>query len=86
MVSYKFRVSNRKDKKYDALLDDGRIVSFGAIKRDGEPYDQFKDSTPLRVYHDFDHNDPKRRERYYKRHKINYPMYSADWFSKKYLW
>ena len=28
----------------------------------------------------------KRRELYYKRHPIDYPMFSKDWLSKKILW
>jgi hypothetical protein len=85
---YTFRVSHRKDKKYDALLADGRVIHFGGVKRDGKPYDQFKDSTPLKAFSKYDHNDKTRRERFYKRHG---PLdesnpYTADWFSKKYLW
>jgi hypothetical protein len=53
---YTFRVSTKRTKKYDAVFDNGRVVSFGA----------------------YDHNDPKRRERYFQRHKVSYPMYSAD--------
>lgn len=88
MVSFTFRVSKRKGKKYDALLSDGSIVSFGAIKRDGTPYDQFKDQTGLKMYSSYDHNDPKRRERYYKRHGDPSLMkpYTAGWFSAHYLW
>lgn len=83
---YIFRLSNKPDKKYDAVFADGRIISFGAIKRSGEPYQQYKDRTPLKAFKQYDHNDEQRRERYYLRHRRNYPKYSADWFSKKYLW
>lgn len=85
-ITYTFRQSTRRDKKYDALLSDGRIVPFGGIQRNGEPYAQFKDRTPLKLYSAYDHNDPKRRERYYKRHKVDYPPYSADWLAKRFLW
>lgn len=81
-----FRLSVNPHKKYDAVFNDGKYVSFGAIRPNGVPYEQFRDRTPLRAYSSYDHNDPVRRERYYKRHLINYPKYSADWFSKKYLW
>lgn len=84
--NFRFRISHNKKKKYDAVFDDGRIISFGAIKRSSEPYQQFRDSTPLGKFRAYDHNDLKRRELYYRRHKINYPKFSADWFSKKYLW
>ncbi|KAF4037691.1 hypothetical protein GN244_ATG10429 [Phytophthora infestans] len=69
-LGYKLRVSKRKGKKYDALLSDGRVVSFGAIKSNGEPYQQYQDRTNLKAYRDYDHKDTKRRERYYKRHAI----------------
>jgi hypothetical protein len=83
---YRFRISHKRTKKYDAVFDDGRIVSFGSFKRDGSPYQQFKDLTPLRAFRAYDHNDSERRSRYYKRHKTNYPKYTADWFSKAFLW
>jgi hypothetical protein len=88
MVLYKLRVSSKPTKKYDAVFADGRIVSFGGIKRDGRPYDQFKDSTSLKAFAMYDHNDKTRRERFYKRHG---PIdesnpYTPSWFSKKYLW
>lgn len=87
-LSYTFRVSNKRFKKYDAILSNGRIVSFGGIKESGEPYDQYKDLTPLKAYRKFDHNDKKRKQLYYKRHGPidNKNKYTADWFSKKYLW
>lgn len=88
MAAFKFRVSRRKGKKYDALFADGRVVSFGGIKRNGEPYAQYKDRTSLKAYSAYDHKDKKRRKAYYSRHG---PLdeenpYTADWFSKKYLW
>tara|TARA_R110000822_G_scaffold41325_5_gene112419 strand:- start:758 stop:1006 length:249 start_codon:yes stop_codon:yes gene_type:complete len=49
-------------------------------------YAQFRDKTPLKLYSKKNHLDKKRKARYYARHKKNYPRYSADWFSKKYLW
>lgn len=79
-LPYTIRVSTSKDKKYDAVFKD-KVVSFGA-----KGYAQYKDKTPLRAYASLDHNDEKRRELYYKRHNKKYPMYSADWFSKVYLW
>lgn len=80
----KFEISPLKSKKYRAWLKDGERVfkvDFGA-----KGYAQYRDQTPLKAYSSLDHNDLKRRERYYKRHSKDYPMYSADWFSKKYLW
>ena len=58
-----------------------KTIQFGSKK-----YQQFKDTTPLKLYSNLDHNDNKRKKNYFSRHKINYPKYSPDWFSKKYLW
>lgn len=73
--------SYRRDKKYVAILPNGKAVHFGQ-----RGYQQYEDRTPLKLYSDLDHHDEKRRETYYKRHAKDYPKYSADWFSKKYLW
>ena len=77
----KFEKSKVKGKKYTAILPDGKKVSFGALG-----YQQYKDTTPLKLYSNLDHNDKERRDRYYARHPKDYPKYSPDWFSKKYLW
>jgi len=67
------------------VFADGRIISFGAIKRSGEPYQQYRDRTTLKAYQSYDHKDKKRREAYYKRHGPidDENPYTADWFSKK---
>jgi hypothetical protein len=88
MPAFKFRISQRKGKKYDALFADGRVVSFGGLRGDGKPYGQYKDRTSLKAYSAYDHKDKKRRKAYYSRHG---PLdeenpYTADWFSNKYLW
>lgn len=96
MVSYypkkdytfkRFEKSNAKNKKYVAILErkaDGRTVrvNFGDKR-----YQQYKDSTPLKLYKHLDHGDKKRRSNYIARHSkdINKP-YSPSWFSLKYLW
>jgi hypothetical protein len=75
---YQIRVSDRKDKKYYAIVD-GKKVHFGA-----KGYEQFHDK--LGHYKNLDHNDEKRRDNYYKRHNVDYPKGSADWFAKNVLW
>lgn len=75
---YDIFVSDRKDKKYYALVGKKKVY-FGA-----KGYEHFKDK--LGHYSYLDHNDKKRRDRYYARHKIDYPEGSADWFSKNILW
>ena len=58
-----------------------RTIQFGDSR-----YFQFKDTTPLKLYSSKDTLDKKKRKAYFGRHPTNYPKYSADWFSKKYLW
>ena len=57
-----------RTKKYTALVEDKetkktRKISFGA--RD---YEQYKDSTPLKLYKNKDHGDAERRRNYFSRH------------------
>lgn len=77
---YHFIKSPIKTKKYRALFNDGSYVDFGA-----RFYTQYEDKA-LGLYSNYNNLDKKKRENYYKRHNIDYPKYSADWFSKKYLW
>lgn len=81
-----FTKSLTKNKKYDAILKNkqtGKIkkIAFGQL-----PYQHYKDTTGLNLYSHLNHLDKQRRELYYKRHNKKYPKYSADYFSKKYLW
>lgn len=84
MTIERWEVSPNKSKKYRVWIrDGGRLytVDFGA-----RGYQQYRDTTPLKAFSADDHNDFKRRERYYLRHKIDYPPYTPDWLSKRYLW
>lgn len=87
-----FRKSKTKLKKYDGLLKDnqGRIVAvpFGAMRKDGIPYQQYKDRTGLGLYSAFDHGDKDRRNRYHARHKKDAQpgMFSPGWFALHFLW
>ncbi|KAJ8519119.1 hypothetical protein ON010_g18114 [Phytophthora cinnamomi] len=78
-------VSPLSSKKYRVWirLDTEKLkkVDFGA-----KGYAHYRDQTPLKAYSHLDHNDPERRKRYYLRHKVDYPPYSADFLSKRYLW
>ena len=62
-------------------LEKIRTIQFGAVG-----YGQYKDTTPLKLYSSDDTLDKKRRKAYFARHPKDYPRYSADWLSKKYLW
>ena len=85
----KFERSKTTGKKYDAILRNkatGRTkkISFGALG-----YQQYKDSTGLKLYSSLDHLDPERRKRYQKRHEGEgnaSRKYSAGWFAANYLW
>jgi len=79
-----------KKHKYYAILENKKTkkilkVGFGGIKKDGMPYQQYKDRIGL--YSNYDHLDPKRRQLYLQRHRgeaLN--KYSSGWFSINYLW
>jgi len=78
-----FRKSRRENKKYDVFKNDDYITSFGGIKESGLPYQQYRDK--LGLYSKYDHNDKKRRDRYYLRHG-NAHKNTAKWFAHRYLW
>ena len=90
MSEYKlqrFEKSKRKNKKYDAIIKnrkgDVKRIPFGDVR-----YEQYKDSTPNKLYSGKDHNDKKRRDAYRKRHKIHLKnnFFSPAYFSWHYLW
>lgn len=84
---YQIKKSNRKGKKYMAVFNDGRpTVHFGSLRPDGTPYEQFQDTTPLKLYSDFDHKNKKRKDRYYARFGREAKRFSSKYFSHKYLW
>lgn len=74
-------LSPKKNKKYRVILSNGEKIDFGDSR-----YAQYKDRMPLKAYQHLDHNDRDRRARYYARHKIDYPEFTPDWLSKRYLW
>ena len=82
--------SDRYNKKYYAILktdEDKKRIYFGAIRPNGIPYDQFRDSTNLKIYSQYDHNDEERRQRYIARHKKNIKTgFTAGWLSYLFLW
>jgi len=80
-----FMVSPIKNKKYTAILVNkvtGRekLIHFGDSR-----YQQYRDR--LGVYSYLDHGDEKRRKNYIKRHSAHsFKPYSANYFSRYYLW
>ena len=92
-VNKKFFKSNVKNKKYRVeFMYNGKLhkVNFGDKR-----YEQFKDSTPLKLYNHLDHNNKERRKNYRarasriknKKGELTYknPLYPNYW-SYKYLW
>ena len=83
-----FEKSNRKNKKYNAILinyntKQKKIIPFGDLR-----YQQYKDRTYLNLYSHLNHNDENRRRLYILRHKkdIKNGFWSAGYFSMFYLW
>jgi len=74
------RKSTQQHKKYMVYVNN-KWIHFGDNR-----YQQFKDSTPLKLYKHLDHGDPVRRERYYKRHGHTKDKNTAKYWSNKYLW
>lgn len=85
-----FEVNKGKKHKYLAILENKKTkeklrVPFGGKHPDGTPYEQYHDK--IGHYSEYDHNDPKRRDAWLKRHKANISYkYSSAWWSWKYLW
>lgn len=80
MELYKPVKSTRKFKKYMVKTPNG-IIHFGDTR-----YEHFKDKIGL--YSSLDHNDPERRELYYKRHgeRNITDKNRAKYWSHKILW
>ena len=83
-----FEKSTRKNKKYNAILQNKKTgrqvrVPFGDVR-----YQQYKDTTGLGLYSHKDHGDKKRRASYKARHSVYVQdgYYSPGFFSMRYLW
>jgi len=84
----KFEKSNRKGKKYNAVIKNKKTgrekkIPFGQLG-----YQHYKDNTGLGLYSNLNHNDSTRRKSYKARHSVYIKpnMYSAGYFSMRYLW
>lgn len=99
MTSYRlsrFEPSKTKGKKYDAILTAYPVspgtapiekrVPFGAMRKDGTPYPQYKDR--IGIYSAYDHGDQDRRRRYIARHAKDERagMFSPGYFARLFLW
>lgn len=85
----KFKKSNTKNKKYDAILMNKKTNRKKTISFGDKRFEQYKDSTNLKLYKNLNHLDQNRRKNYWARHaeegNIN-RKYSAGWFSWWFLW
>ncbi len=80
-MNFEFRKSTRKNKKYMAKVGN-KWVHFGQLG-----YEHYYDSTPLQLYSDWNHLDPKRRKNFKARHEATrHKKYSPSWFCDRFLW
>jgi hypothetical protein len=82
---YYIKKSTRKNKKYDIYVKDNDKykyhLSFGQLG-----YEQFKDTTPLKIYSKYDHNNQLRQYNFFRRHGRTNDKNSSNYWSGKYLW
>ena len=95
-----FTRSKREGKKYKVIVENKKTKRQRTIHFGGLGYEQYKDSTPLKLYSSVNHNTKKRRDNYFNRHsgvknkkaatikEINKSgnIYNAKILSHIYLW
>lgn len=83
-----FIPSQRKHKKYAAVLINDRSKKEVSLHFGDDRYEQYKDSTGLGKFSHLDHGDKTRRESYRSRHKgrVKPKMFSPGYFALQYLW
>lgn len=87
MKKYIIVPPRRKNKKYSVMKYNKEkhkyeyLLSFGDVN-----YQQYRDTTPLKLWSHLDHNDTERRRKYYSRHGKTTDKESAKYYSNKYLW
>lgn len=70
--------SANREKKYDAVFEGGKVVSFGGRRENGIPYDDYLNS-----------GNRMKRELYLARHRVNEDWtdpYAAGTLSRYLLW
>lgn len=83
----KFEKSNRKNKKYDAIIYNIKTKKYKRVSFGDNRYQQYKDTTGLGLYSHLDHLDNDRKIRYRKRHEKTYQRrYTPSFFSWNFLW
>lgn len=93
MELYKIFKSKSKNKKYSVYViknSKKTLIHFGDKR-----YQQFRDTTPLRLYKKLDHMDNDRRRRYLQRSRkirnkkgelTHKDKNSSNYYSIKFLW
>ena len=83
-----FRVSNKKDKMYYALLENKKNKRLVRIHFGHDKYQNYQDITELNEYPHLSHRDKNRRKNFRARHKgyLKTGYYSPSFFSYYYLW
>ena len=64
----KFKKSERNGKKYMVIVENKKTGKQRTLHFGATGYEQFKDSTPLKLYSKGNHGDPNRRKNYFNRH------------------
>jgi len=95
-----FEKSKIDGKKYTAIIKNIETGSLHRIHFGGDGYEQFKDSTPLKLYSNVNHGSVKRKRNYFSRHsgiktkreavikelRKSRGIYNAKILSHIYLW
>ena len=63
----RFEKSKSIIKKYDAILENKKTGQIKRVPFGHRRYEQYRDSTPLKLYKNLDHNDKTRLENFQKR-------------------
>ena len=83
----RFERSRTRGKKYDSIIEDKitkrqQRVPFGDVN-----FQQYRDTTGLKLYSRLDHNDPKRRAAYKARHEnTRHKKFTPSWYADRFLW
>ena len=96
----RFEKSKNKKKKYTAYVKNIKTKKTRKIHFGASDYEQYRDSTPLKLYKHKNHNSRKRMQNYFSRHsgtkkrgqaiqkekKASKGYYNAKILSHVYLW
>lgn len=82
-----FKRSHLPEKKYDAVLKNKRTDTIKLVPFGDSNYQQYKDTSGLKLYSSKDNLDTKRRDLYRKRHEGELDdKFSSGYFTMRFLW